>query len=57
MKLWMALAAYAVLAGAAWMTLTDWRFRLGTLVVLAGIAVKTWLHWQRERQSREIGPM
>ncbi|MGH9669648.1 MAG: hypothetical protein ACRD3A_06010 [Terriglobales bacterium] len=60
MKLWLALGAYAVLAVAAWRTLGDLRIRLATLVVLAGIAVKTLLHWQRERrerQSQEIGPM
>ena len=59
MKLGLALGVYAVLAAAAWMTLSDARFRLGTLVVLAGIAVKTVLVWQRERQpaSREIEPM
>ena len=60
MKLWLALAAYAVLAGAAWLTLSDLRFRLATLVVLAGIAVKTLLDWQRARretESQEIEPM
>ncbi len=60
MKLGLTLAAYAVLAGAAWLTLSDLRFRLATLVVLAGIAVKTLLDWQRARrqsESREIEPM
>jgi membrane protein implicated in regulation of membrane protease activity len=60
MKLWLALGAYAVLAGAAWLTLNDLRFRLATLVVLAGIAVKTVLDWQRARretESQEIEPM
>ena len=60
MKLWLTLAAYAALAVAAWLTLDDLRIRLATLVVLAGIAVKTLLHWQRERrqrQNREIEPM
>ena len=60
MKLWLALGAYAVLAVAAWRTLGDLRIRLATLVVLAGIALKTLLHWQRqrrERQSQEIRPM
>ena len=60
MKLWLALGAYAVLAVAAWRTLGDLRIRLATLVVLAGIALKTLLHWQRqrrERQSQEIEPM
>ncbi|MDP9263736.1 MAG: hypothetical protein M3O85_05380 [Acidobacteriota bacterium] len=60
MKLWLALGAYAVLALAAWMTLSDVRFRLATLAVLAAIAVKTLLNWQRERREREhqeIEPM
>ena len=60
MKLWLALGAYAVLAVVAWRTLGDLRIRLATLVVLAGIAVKTLLHWQRERrqrQNQEIEPM
>jgi hypothetical protein len=36
------------------------RFRLATLAVLAGIAVKTLLEWQRARretESHEIEPM
>ena len=60
MKLWLALGAYAALAVAAWLTLDDLRIRLATLVVLAGVAVKTLLHWQRERRepgNREIEPM
>ena len=60
MKLWLALGAYAVLAVAAWETLDDLRIRLATLAVLGGLAVKTLLHWQRERrgrQSQEIEPM
>ena len=62
MKLGFTLGAYAVLALAAWMTLSDARFRLGTLAVLAAIAVKTLLDWQRQRrereaETREIEPM
>jgi hypothetical protein len=60
MKLGLALGVYAVLAAAAWITLSDARFRLATLAVLAGIAVKTVLDWQRARHqsaSREIEPM
>jgi len=60
MKLWLALAAYAVLALAAWRTLSDTRFRLATLAVLVAVAVKTLLDWQRERREREhreIEPM
>ena len=54
MKLGLALGAYAVLALAAWMTLGDARFRLGTVAVLAAIAIKTLLAWQRERREREV---
>ena len=60
MRLGLALGAYAVLAAAAWLTLSDLRFRLATLVVLLGIAVKTLLDWQRARRepgSQEIEPM
>ena len=60
MKLGLALGAYAVLALAAWRTLSDARFRLATLVVLAAFAVKTLLDWQRarrERHDQEIEPM
>jgi len=53
MKLELALGVYAVLAAAAWMTLRDARFRLATLVVLAGIAIKTLLDWQRARHQPE----
>ena len=54
MKLGLALGAYAVLALAAWMTLGDASFRLGTVAVLAAIAIKTLLAWQRERREREV---
>ena len=37
----MALAAYVVLAALAWMTISDGKLRLATLVVLALFAVKT----------------
>ena len=62
MKLGLALGAYVILALAAWRTLGDARFRLGTLAVLAGIAVKTLLVWRRQRrqredETREIEPM
>ena len=67
MRLGLALGTYLVLAGAAWLTLSDLRFRLATLLVLGAIAAKTWLHWQRERvegagsdsaaEGEEIKPM
>ena len=60
MKLGLALGAYAVLALAAWRTLSDARFRLATLAVLAAFAAKTLLDWQRarrERRDQEIEPM
>ena len=53
MKLELALGVYAVLAAAAWMTLRDARFRLATLAVLVGIAIKTLLDWQRARHQPE----
>ena len=48
-KLFGALGAYAVLALVAWQTLSDQTLRLVTFVVLGGIAVKTLLHWRREK--------
>ncbi|MGH8459105.1 MAG: hypothetical protein ACRESV_07115 [Nevskiales bacterium] len=46
-RLHVALAAYAVLALAAWLTLGDARFRAVTLVVLAGLALRTWARAQQ----------
>ena len=46
-RLQVALAAYAVLALAAWLTLGDARFRAATLVVLAVLALRTWARAQQ----------
>ena len=39
----MALAAFAVLGGLAWTTLSDSRIRLATLAILGLFAFKTWI--------------
>ncbi|HLJ49257.1 MAG TPA: hypothetical protein VKU01_24760 [Bryobacteraceae bacterium] len=44
-----AMAAYAVLALLAGFTL-DGPLRVAVLLLLAGLAVKTWIHTLRERQ-------
>ena len=46
-RLHVALAAYAVLALGAWLTLGDARFRAVTLVVLAALALRTWARAQQ----------
>ena len=53
-RLWMALGAYAVLAMLAWATITDQKFKLATLAVLAMFAVRTWT-WSRKHETREAG--
>ena len=42
-----ALVAYAVIALAAWFTLSDLRIRGVTLAVLAFFALRTWAHSQQ----------
>jgi hypothetical protein len=42
-RLYMALAAFVVLGGLSWTTLSDPRMRFATLAVLAMFALKTWL--------------
>jgi hypothetical protein len=51
-----ALVADAVLALLAWQTLSDEKLRLVTMVILAGLAVKTALHRndQRTAERRRI---
>jgi hypothetical protein len=64
-RFYVALVAYAVVALAAWFTLSDLRIRGVTVIVLAGFALRTWAHGQRERREAEasasressIGPM
>jgi gentisate 1,2-dioxygenase len=56
-RLWVALGVYAVLAGLAWTTISDQKFKLATLAILAMFAVRTWswsrkqAHEQRERHD------
>jgi hypothetical protein len=42
----LALAAYAILGGLTWFTL-DGRVRIFILILLAGLAVKTWVDVRR----------
>jgi membrane protein implicated in regulation of membrane protease activity len=50
-RLWVALLIYAVLAGLAWTTLSDPKFKFATLAILAMFAIRTW-SWSR-KQTRE----
>ncbi len=50
-RLWVALSVYVVLAGLAWTTISDQKFKLATLAILAMFAVRTW-SWSR-KQERE----
>lgn len=43
------IAAYAVLAALAWLTLTDWRMRGMVWVVMLALAAKTWVDYKRAR--------
>jgi hypothetical protein len=45
-----ALAAYAILGILVLVTL-DGEFRIGTLIILGGIALKTWLAVLKQRQD------
>ncbi len=48
------MGAYAVLAALAWTTLSDEKFKLGTIAVLAMFAVRTWSWSKRlERESHD----
>jgi len=46
-RLWLALGAYAVLAILAVVTITDQKFKLATVAVLAMFAIRTW-SWSRK---------
>jgi threonine/homoserine/homoserine lactone efflux protein len=50
-RLWTALGLFAVLAVLAWTTISDQKFRLATVAVLAFFALRTWT-WSR-KQERE----
>ncbi len=41
--------AYVLLGALAAATLKDWRFRAAVLIVLAGLAVKTWISERTRR--------
>ena len=53
-RLWVALGAYVVLAILAATTISDQKFKLATLAVLAMFAIRT-LSWSRklDREERE----
>ena len=51
-RLWIALGAYAVLAILAATTITDQRFKLATLAILAMFAIRT-LSWSRKAEGKE----
>jgi hypothetical protein len=47
-RLWLALGGLAMLGLLSWLTLDDQRFRLVTLLVLAGCAVKIFIDVKRK---------
>ncbi len=51
-KFYLALLAYAALAALAWTTLSDPKFRLATLAILAMFALRTW-SWNSKLESEE----
>ena len=51
-RLWMALAVFAVLAVLAWTTISDQKFKLATVAVLAMFALRTWT-WGRKQEREE----
>jgi len=53
-KFFVAMGVYAVLAALAWTTLSDPKFRLGCLAILAMFALRTW-SWNTklENEKRE----
>ncbi len=53
-RLWVALGVYAVLAILAATTISDQKFKLATLAVLAMFAIRTW-SWSRkmDREQRD----
>jgi membrane protein DedA with SNARE-associated domain len=53
-RLWTAVGLFAVLAVLAWTTISDQRFKLAAVAVLAMFALRTWT-WSRkqEREERE----
>jgi len=51
-KFFVAIGAYAVLALLAWTTLSDPKFRLGCLAILAMFALRTW-SWNSKLESEK----
>jgi len=51
-KLVVAMGVYAVLAALAWTTLSDPKFKLATLAILAMFAVRTWTWSKKQEQER-----
>ena len=49
-KFLIAMCAYLLLAALAWTTLSDPKFRLGTLAILGMFALRTW-SWSRRVES------
>ncbi len=49
-KFFVALGAYALLAALAWTTLSDPKFRIATLAILAMFALRTW-SWNKKLES------
>ncbi len=51
-RLWTALGLFAVLAVLAWTTISDEKFKLATVAVLAMFAIRTWT-WSRKQEREE----
>ena len=51
-RLWTALGLFAVLAVLAWTTISDQKFRLATVAMLAMFAIRTW-SWSRKQEHEE----
>jgi hypothetical protein len=51
-RLWTALGLLAVLAVLAWITISDQKFKLATVAVLAMFAIRTW-SWSRKQEREE----
>ena len=48
-RLGLALGCYVLLAGAAWLTISDRDLRLVLWVFLGGLAVKSWVAWRQNQ--------
>jgi hypothetical protein len=51
-RLWVALSVYVVLAVLAWTTISEQKFKLATLAILAMFAVRTW-SWSRKQAHEQ----